>query len=171
MEVLDREAILAAFFQRLQTATQRVLLLDYDGTLAPFTADRAQAFPYPEVPPLLRAIMRTGTRVVLVTGRPSRELVMLSGLYPHPEIWGSHGLERLKPDGDYSVVTLPDEEGSALSQAADLARRLGLERNLELKPGGAAIHWRGVESSEAQKIKNQVTGAWTPQVGNTPCDY
>ena len=88
MRVLDREAIYISFLEQLKNADQRILLLDYDGTMAPFHKDRTHAFPYPEIPPLLTEIMKAGTRLVLVTGRPSRELVMLSGLYPHPEILG-----------------------------------------------------------------------------------
>jgi trehalose 6-phosphate phosphatase len=162
MKVLDREAISSSFFERLKVAEQRILLLDYDGTIAPFNTDRTHAFPYPEVPPLLSEIMKAGTRLVLVTGRPSRELVMLSGLYPHPEIWGSHGLERLMPNGDYSVAALPAKEESALLDAAGVMR--GFEANLELKPGGVAVHWRGIEATEIEKIRNRVTQGWKPIV-------
>ena len=54
-------------------------MLDYDGTLAPFVVDRTLALPYPEVPPLIVRIMAQGTRVVLISGRPVRELLLLSG--------------------------------------------------------------------------------------------
>ena len=162
MGVLDREAIYISFRQQLKDAPERILMLDYDGTMAPFHADRTHAFPYPEIPPLLSEIMNAGTRLVLVTGRPSRELVMLCGLYPHPEIWGSHGLERLMPNGDYLVVTLPAKEEAALLNAADVVRRLGHEANLELKPGGVALHWRGLEPADAEKIRIQVSQKWQP---------
>jgi trehalose-phosphatase len=139
-------------------------MLDYDGTLAPFNPDRSHAFPYPEVPPLLREIMDKGTQVVLVTGRPSRELVLLCGLYPHPEIWGSHGLERLTSEGEYSVKPIdPAQESALLATAADL-RALGLEPNMEMKPGGIAVHWRGLDQSEAEKIQKQVVRLWEPLV-------
>jgi trehalose 6-phosphate phosphatase len=162
MGVVDREAVYLSFFEQLKNAEQRVLLLDYDGTMAPFHADRAHAFPYPEIPPVLTEIMKSGTRLVLVTGRPSRELVVLCGLYPHPEIWGSHGLERLMPNGDYSVATLPGKEESGLLTAAAAMRALDHEANLELKPGGVAIHWRGLENADRVKIQNQVEQTWKP---------
>ena len=41
------------FLERLKTANKRMLLLDYDGTLAPFRVDRDHAFPYPGVPYLV----------------------------------------------------------------------------------------------------------------------
>ena len=164
MRVLDREAIYISFLEQLKNADRRILLLDYDGTMAPFHKDRTHAFPYPEIPPLLTEIMKAGTRLVLVTGRPSRELVMLSGLYPHPEIWGSHGLERLMPNGDYSVVTLPGKEEAALLKSADVVRALGYEANLELKPGGVAVHWRGLDPADAEKLRGMVSQKWKPLI-------
>ncbi len=95
MKVLERNVTYGPFLERLRTAPARVLLLDYDGTLAPFVVDRTLAWPYPEVPPLIGKIMAQGTRVVLISGRPVRELLLLMRISPQPEIWGSHGLERL----------------------------------------------------------------------------
>jgi trehalose 6-phosphate phosphatase len=162
MGVVDREAVYLSFFEQLKNAKQRILLLDYDGTMAPFHADRAHAFPYPEIPPMLTEIMKSGTRLVLVTGRPSRELVVLCGLYPHPEIWGSHALERLMPNGDYSVATLPGKEEAGLLTAVAAMRVLDHEANLEVKPGGVAIHWRGLDLADTEKIKTQVEQQWKP---------
>lgn len=156
MNVLDHPASYGSFLQQLRTATTRILMLDYDGTLAPFNTDRSHAFPYPEVPALLKEIMNTGTRVVLVSGRASRELVLLCGLYPHPEIWGSHGLERLTSSGEYSVKALEPVQESALLAAADRLRALGLEANLELKPGGIAVHWRGLDNIAARHIRERI---------------
>ncbi len=107
MKVLERHATYGPFLERLRSAPARVLLLDYDGTLAPFVVDRTLALPYPEVPPLIVRIMAQGTRVVLISGRPVRELLLLSGISPQPEIWGSHGLERLMADGRYEVSSVP----------------------------------------------------------------
>ena len=63
-------------------------------------------------------------------------------------------------NGDYSVVTLPAREESALLTAADVVRKLGYEANLELKPGGVAVHWRGLDPADAGKISNQVNERW-----------
>ncbi len=51
MKVLERHVTYGPFLERLRSAPTRVLLLDYDGTLAPFVVDRTLALPYPEVPP------------------------------------------------------------------------------------------------------------------------
>src|SRR5688500_3002992 len=88
------------FVEKLSPARNRVLLLNYDGTVAPFHADRHRAIPYPAVPHLLRRIM-TGcrTRVIMISGRAAHEIPPLLGIQPSPEIWGAHGLQRLHADG------------------------------------------------------------------------
>src|SRR5208282_3118936 len=89
------EAQLAPFLQTLAQASQAVLLVDYDGTLAPFHADRNQAYPYPGVLLLLREFVRNGrTRVIVVSGREAGEILPLLNIHPRPEVWGIHGLQR-----------------------------------------------------------------------------
>src|SRR5216684_3889853 len=70
MTVAVHQDVCSSFFQRVRRASSRALLLDYDGTLAPFTPDRTRAFPYREIPELVSQIMRQGTRVILISGRP-----------------------------------------------------------------------------------------------------
>lgn len=168
MKTLERPATYGQFLERLRSAPERVLLLDYDGTLAPFCADRSFAVPYPKVPALIVRIMQRGTRVVLISGRPARELIVLSGIHPHPEIWGSHGLERLRADGNYEVATLPQEQQEGLSQAAKLLRSDCLGSQIEEKPGGVAIHWRGLGPQHVAEIESRVRRHWLPLLAQYP---
>jgi trehalose 6-phosphate phosphatase len=156
---------LTTFFDQLRSASTRILLLDYDGTLAPFQIQRDRALPYPEVSPLLGRIMRSGTRVVLISGRPAREVVLLSGIHPHPEIWGSHGLEHLQTDGSYHVGPLSPEQEAGLLQAAEYLRSQGLEDRMELKPSGVALHWRGMPDSQSQVLRGRVQQCWARLAG------
>jgi trehalose 6-phosphate phosphatase len=160
MKLQEREDTYAEFLERVRTAAQRVLLLDYDGTLAPFTVDREHAFPYPEVPPLLAQIATAGTRLVLISGRPARDVLLLSGIHPHPEIWGSHGLERLKPDGTYEAQPLSERQLLGLRNASEALRTRGIDSRTETKPGSVAVHWRGLQDPEVQQIRNQVKELW-----------
>jgi trehalose-phosphatase len=157
-----QEPVYSSFLDRLRAASTRTLMLDYDGTLAPFQTDRGHAFPYPEIPPLLARIIEKGTRVVFVSGRPAREVVLLSGVHPHPEIWGSHGMERLKPDGAYHVEELSEDVESRLLQAADLLRAAGFEDRMELKTGGVALHWRGLEADDVRASQESAKQLWGP---------
>jgi trehalose 6-phosphate phosphatase len=151
------------FFEDLHQKRDRVLLLDYDGTIAPFSPRRDHAFPYPGVPELLQSIMRTcRTRVALISGRSARELPTLLGLTPHPEIWGVHGLERLMPDGSYSVAAMSGQARRALDQASAWIEQQGLERCAERKCGAVAVHWRGLNAQEAETLRAMAYRALWP---------
>ena len=96
MEILNKDLEFSEFDEKLRSASKRALLLDYDGTLAPFRVEPRKAFPYPGVRQVLNRLMRTqGIRIVIVTGRWIKDLLPLLQLEIQPEIWGSHGLERL----------------------------------------------------------------------------
>jgi trehalose 6-phosphate phosphatase len=156
MGVAVHQDVCATFFDRLRNAPFRALLLDYDGTLAPFTPDREHAFPYPEIPELVARIMRTRTRVVLISGRPATELLFLSGIHPHPEIWGSHGAERLLLDGSYQVEPPSPDHQSALKAAVHSLNACGFASRVEVKPGGIAVHWRGLAAAERAHMEAKI---------------
>lgn len=143
------------FFQQLASAPQRVLLLDYDGTLAPFTTNRSNARPYPAVRELLDRILALGTtRLIVISGRTARELPGLLGMANMPEIWGAHVLERIGMDGSHTVHRLtPNEEGLLHAAHAQL-QASGLGEHMESKPGGLAVHWRGLETAKAKAVSS-----------------
>ena len=65
MKVAEQCDACVPFFAGLRQASARLLMLDYDGTLAPFTPDRMRAFPYRDIPELISKIMgAANTRVV-----------------------------------------------------------------------------------------------------------
>lgn len=75
MQILNPVLDLERFFLHLERSRERVLLLDYDGTLAPFEARPERARPYPRVGAILKQIdAKASTRVVVVTGRRLAEL-------------------------------------------------------------------------------------------------
>ena len=160
MKTLDSETSYAPFLERLATAPQRVLMLDYDGTLAPFVVDRELAVPYPGVPTLIGRIMQAGTRVVLISGRAAREVAQLSCIVPQPEIWGSHGLERLRADGTYELIALPREQREGLSEAITVLHSELPPDRVEAKPGSVAVHWRGLNPQKAEAVRSQVQTLW-----------
>lgn len=150
------------FFVRARDARSRVLMLDYDGTLAPFRIKPSEALPYAGVVPLLDMIQEAGhTRLVVVSGRWIKDLVPLLGLKRMPEIWGSHGWERLGVGGDYVKAPISDEALEALSMTdkwASQVERVGARR--ERKPAGVAFHWRGLSNLKIAQIRNTITENW-----------
>ncbi|MGA8154045.1 MAG: trehalose-phosphatase [Terriglobales bacterium] len=144
------------------------LLLDYDGTLAPFCANRQAALPYLGVVPVLREIIATGrTRVVIVSGRSAPDVVPLLGMYPIPEVWGAHGLQRLRPDGNCELAELHENVLQALSDTQEWLTEQGLEQFAERKPGGVAVHWRGLSAANAAEIRERVLRGWFPAAQST----
>jgi len=164
MKVAEQYEICTSFFDRLREASVRLPLLDYAGTLAPFTLDRMRAFPYGEIPGIISRIMAANTRVVLISGRSARELLFLSGIHPQPEIWGSHGAERLFADGSYEVDAPDAEHRLALQTARRAFINAGFTDRIETKPGSIAVHWRGLSSIQQRDTDAEVRRICEPLV-------
>lgn len=149
--------VVSQFFEDLKKAPCAALLVDYDGTIAPFHVDRFQARPYAGVLSLLDKIADSGkTRVAVISGRPLAELKALLEPFENVEMWGVHGMERLLPNGNYGEVPI---DGKCLELLAEAKRRIaqaGLIGLAEIKPGGIAMHWRGRPSSEADYLAMMV---------------
>ena len=144
-------------------ARQSVLLLDYDGTLAPFSVDRHRAVPYPGLRDLLQQIIDTGrTRLVIVTGRDAHEIDPFLRLRPAPEIWGSHGLQRLLPDGRCQMPEIPPTVAEVLDDARRWLEYQGLDHCAERKPGRIAVHWRALAQTEAEELRGRIIVGWFP---------
>lgn len=156
------------FWSELARATERALLVDFDGTLAPFHPDRELAFPYPEARDALQRIVRSGrTRLVVVSGRHVADLPHRLDLDPTPELWGCHGFERRWPDGRLETVELGPAERQALEHIDAWTRREGLEERTERKPSGRALHWRGLDEASARDLREHAVRAWEASIART----
>jgi trehalose 6-phosphate phosphatase len=150
-------------------APRSLLMLDYDGTLAPFRKDPEQAFPYPGISAVLQQMVRTGkTRVVIISGRDASDVISLLGIEPHPEVWGLHGLQRIKTDGSADLSPVDRLAVEALAAADNWLRYQHLRHAAEFKAGSIAVHWRGLDEVEAESIRGRVLLGWTPIAKQTP---
>lgn len=163
LRIMNNRNQIDQFLHGIGSYRQSVLLIDYDGTLAPFSVDRQSAVPYPGVCSILQEIMDSGrTRLVIVTGRRAEEVNPLLGLHPAPEVWGSHGLQRLRPDG---TSEMPEFDPKALQVLADAENWLayqGLHQMAEPKPGSLAVHWRGLDENAATELRSRILLGWFP---------
>ena len=142
-------------------APRSLLLLDYDGTLAPFHKERDQAFPYAGIPEILQEIIRGGhTRVVIISGRDTSETIPLLGLDPFPEVWGLHGMQRQKPDGRVEMLRLEESYLNALSDADRWLSYQQLRHTAEFKTGSIAVHWRGLSEWGVEELRGRVLLGW-----------
>jgi trehalose-phosphatase len=159
MLALNPHKGLVDFFDRLARSRERILFLDYDGTIAPFHPDPGKAVVYPQIRELLqRVITATNTRLIFVTGRRARNLRRVIPLRPAPEIWGTHGIERLRPDGDYEQLPINLRELRTLAFVKARLRTIHIQCLMEQKPGSVALHWRGLSPSVARRDSQAVLG-------------
>lgn len=152
-----------SFFLRLQSAPDRVLMLDYDGTLAPFRVDPLAAVPYRGIREALGEILRAGhTRLVVISGRTLDQLIELLRLDPTPEMWCSDGWEHLTAEGKYSVAPVAEEALNGLDLANHLAQTAPQSPRIEVKPISLALHWRGLPRSSATELRRWGQEHWGP---------
>ncbi|HEY3204711.1 MAG TPA: trehalose-phosphatase [Thermoanaerobaculia bacterium] len=161
MEILNTSKDLGRFFGRLPAAPQRALLLDYDGTLAPFVIDRRRALPYPGVRETLARIAaaRRPTHLAIVSGRPIDDLSLLVGV-DRVELWGSHGLERMTVEGSRTREPPPRAGTSLIADIVPWATDRSWGGLLEKKPYGLAIHSRGVPAETFERARQAILGRW-----------
>lgn len=153
----DSVSAISTWCQELQRAPRSVLMLDYDGTLAPFMRERMQARMYPGVVERLsRLASAPRTRLVLVSGRPAGDFHVLLPPDLHLEIWGSHGRENRTPDGRYTMTPLGPAQQRGLDQLETELHRRGLASALERKVGSLAVHMRGLAEADTQRLTTVV---------------
>jgi trehalose 6-phosphate phosphatase len=159
---------LQEFFHTFTPELRPLLLLDYDGTLAPFRVDRHKARPYTGVREALARILHQGhTRLVVITGRPAMEIGPLLRGYPpvidQPiEIWGLHGSERLLEDGHRELEQAPPTTQRRLDELRDYLRHNNLGGEFEDKPNAAVMHWRGASPRTARFIEQRTRELFEP---------
>lgn len=159
---------LELFFRQVRAAPKRALLLDYDGTLAPFRVERDAAVPYPGVRDQLNTILAAGhTRMVIISGRAVHDVWRLINLAAPIEIWGCHGAERLLPDDSYAGPNLSELTAGGLARAAAWAERHGFVAHCERKPASIAFHWRGESLNTARNLRDLVIESWLPLTAET----
>jgi trehalose 6-phosphate phosphatase len=145
---------LEAFFQSVAATDESALLLDFDGTLAPFRVDPFKVRPWAGVAELLDEIQQTRrTRLAIVTGRPALDVASQLNMRNTPEIWGLHGAERLYPDGRFEQEELVDDEQALLADARSTVCEAHLGVRVEEKRNAVVVHWRGKSPRSIQAVR------------------
>ncbi len=156
------------FFKSFKSKAQPLLLLDYDGTLAPFRVDRSRARPYTGVREALARIQNSGrTRIVVISGRPAKEICpLLRGNPPvlkdPVEVWGLHGSERMYLDGRREVEEAPPATQRKLDELREYLRHNNLGGEFEDKHNAAVMHWRGASPRTAKFIETRTRELFEP---------
>jgi trehalose 6-phosphate phosphatase len=128
-----------------------LLLLDYDGTLAPIVDDPSAAVPHPRVPALLRAL-DADHEVRVITGR---DLASLAALLSVPvRAVGLHGAQAGRLGGESELHVSADARTALGRMRAALPDIAGLR--VEEKGPMFALHFRGVP--EPMAIRDALAG-------------
>lgn len=159
MKILSSGFNLDEFFRKLHK-TKSLLMLDYDGTLAPFVKERMQAYPYPGVKErLLELVKLKRSRIVIVSGRSLKELeILLDSL--DLELWGSHGLERKLTNGSRVYASVSSNTRNGLEKGISICKKNLNPENYEVKPYAVALHWRGIAEKEKEQMLKLVEIPW-----------
>ena len=134
-----------------------VVVLDFDGTLAPIVADPEQARAHPDTLPALSALAPDVASVAVLTGRPAGVAVRLGGFagvpgLEHLVVLGHYGAERW--DAVTGTVSAPAPHPGVAAVRAELPgflERLGTWQGtwIEEKGRAVAVHTRRAADPQA----------------------
>jgi len=123
--------------------------LDFDGTLSSIVDDPEQAYADPAAVAALGQLGGLVAKVVVITGRPTRQVVRLGRLAGVPglgsmTVLGQYGVERWNADGDeYTQPPEPPEIEQVLAELTGVLDSLDLEGALiEHKGRAIGVHTR-----------------------------
>lgn len=168
MQQYNPDFDLDQFFTKLAAAQHSVLMLDYDGTLAPFRVKRNEALPYPGVVDRLEALISNPrSRLVIISGRTPEELNQLLSMNTGVELFACHGAIRQYPDGRRESFPITDEMKMLLQQIKLWGEAEGFGEQMEFKSVSVAFHWRGLPESRASEIRERIERKWSAIVSNS----
>lgn len=151
-------------WDRAIASRSRLVMLDYDGTLAPFRIDREHAFPSRPLLALLGRLCETsGTRIAVVSGRPVAELARLLRPLSIP-LAGEHGWETRSPDGQVIQHPLAPASSRALEYASMVVCRETWQDRIERKRTSLLLHTRGMSRGDAERIESRCARLWEPVI-------
>jgi trehalose-phosphatase len=153
------------FLKSVAVSGESALMLDFDGTLAPFRIDPKKVRPWPGIRKLLQEIQDAGrTRIVIVSGRPALDVERQLALHTPLEIFGAHGAERLFPNGQLVRDELLPEQRQALIEARRTIHSIALKPGIrvEEKWNAIAMHWRGASAQSIQSAQTSCADLFRP---------
>lgn len=144
---------------RPPVAANPLFFLDYDGTLAPIVDDPMQAYPHPDIPPLLEELVERYP-VWIVTGRYLDALERLvDGSF---EAIGLHGIQRGRLHGTSEFRISEGAREAIERMRATAPAPNGIQ--IEEKGPMFALHYR--RSSDKKAAKDAI-GEWLSDLPDT----
>ena len=97
---------------------------------------------------------------MIVSGRDATEIIPLLAIEPQLEVWGCHGLQRIKSGWQRKIFRARRANRKALFVAEEWLVSQQLQNVAEFKTGSIAVHWRGLSENQAQDIHDRVMLGW-----------
>jgi trehalose 6-phosphate phosphatase len=107
------------------------------------------------------------TRVIIASGRAAHEVTSLLGMIPPPEIWGTHGAERVYANGRYEEIEVTDDALEVLLESETALESEGLGHLIEVKLAAVAVHWRGLKPGEVLQARTKAYKVLEPLAGKS----
>lgn len=149
-------------WERAEVARHRMLLLDFDGTLAPFHPDRDQARLGRRARQLLAEIADDpGNRLGIVSGRPLAELEARFDGIP-ADLVGEHGWEERRQGEEAHRHPLVERTVDLLRAGFDAMRAQASANRVERKRTAVVLHTRGLDDVAVEEQRGAVERLWTP---------
>ncbi len=148
-------------------AKRRILFLDYDGTLVPFSRLPKQAAPVPAVLDLLGSLAACRhNKVVLISGRDRATLEAWFGKMPIGLV-AEHGLWLRTPEGEWRMPRQYNTgwKASLLSVLVQYADRLP-GALVEEKEYSLAWHYRAADPDQSERVSNELKACLTQFTSN-----
>jgi trehalose-phosphatase len=153
-------SIPAQLWDRARAARHRLLLLDYDGTIAPLRPDRDASLPPPVTMEWLARVAsaRAGTLAV-ISGRPLEELERFLGTLAIG-LWAEHGWGWRDAAGARHSVPLDSRVAGRLASAARRTAAWADASCLERKRTALVLHTRGLPEATASNWRARCEREW-----------
>jgi trehalose-phosphatase len=157
-------------WERLGEKGRRLLLLDYDGTLAPYHVHRERAhIPSARFKLLIALAASPRTTVAVISGRPIEELEKVLGDRDLRVHWiGEHGWEERAPGGRTVKHPLSDEARGGLEGAWKAIVARGLQSRIEKKRTSLVLHTRGLFPDADASLQRATEAVWLPWTARAP---
>jgi trehalose 6-phosphate synthase/phosphatase len=167
------QMIRSEFFAKLRSASQRVLLLDYDGTLREVIKDPASATLTPELRDLLDRLSKLkNVETTIISGRTSDDLERFLSDYPAFGLVAEHGAAAKQPGDGWEQL----DQNLDLSWKGEIERILRLYEestpgtHIEEKRTSLVWHYRRADPEFGKWKANQLVDELSIVAANVPIE-
>ena len=136
-----------------KSSERRLLMLDYDGSLSPYTSDFSNAKPSKDLVSLLASLAKDpANEVVVISGRRASELEKWFGKL-NINLVAEHGaaIKLLGGTGWENTIELDNDWQNLLLPTLEKYARLTPGALVEIKPNSLVWHYRSASTYHAQK--------------------